>query len=288
MDLRTENNTIIFGKYPQGSKSEIKPLEWDILDEKDGKLLVISHDILALNVFDKKTNNYKDSSIRKWLDFFYNEAFDAVEHMKIVRTDVDNSAKSTTYDTNPYTCENTKDNIFILSYEEVKKYMPTKESRYCVATENAKDGITGGMSWWLRSPYFEGDDAALGVYTGDGKVSIYYVDDSMVGIRPAMWVKDELEFYKVQEKRNGQLICVCCKETFSCARYNMSEKQWVYGNMYLQNIINGFDPDETDPDWSFHSLPEEAIFISKEEAEKLICSSIDEGEIKTILKNNNK
>ena len=65
-------------------------------------------------------NNYEYSTIRKWLnETFYNTAFDALQKAMIVTTTVDNSTASTLDSTNKYTCNDTKDNIFLLSYKEV-------------------------------------------------------------------------------------------------------------------------------------------------------------------------
>lgn len=129
-------------------------IEWNILEEKDGKALIISDQILDCqpffipsiemynsyknqNISLHKTylnetihnggygysNNYELSSIRMWLnDDFYNLAFNDIEKKIVETTIVDNSAKSTGIEDTIYACNDTNDKVFLLSVEEVIKY----------------------------------------------------------------------------------------------------------------------------------------------------------------------
>lgn len=184
-----------------------EPIEWDVLEEKDGKKLIITNLILdsqdycsskqeekyAHNDGIGYTNNYELSSIRKWLcDTFYNTAFSASEKETIDITLVDNSVSSTEKESNAYVCNNTMDKIFLLSCFEATSYYANWEERQTKGTDYAKaqglfvDNSSKNSMWWLRSPYYS--DPTQVYQVNRGRYSTAYVDDTKCGIRPACWV----------------------------------------------------------------------------------------------------
>lgn len=100
---------IKFGKWND------KPIEWEILKENDFEILVISRDAIDRRIFDRSSSgsNWSKSNLRKFLEEeFYNKAFSVEEKKKIINTkleDVDNS----------------KDNVFVLSENEVRNLLAT-------------------------------------------------------------------------------------------------------------------------------------------------------------------
>lgn len=90
----------------------------------------MSEKFLDLVEYDDNSNNYKNSSIRKWLNGgFLNKAFS--DDSLIATTEVNNSTASTCQNTNPYVCENTNDKIFLLSRQDMlnEDYFTDKDSR---------------------------------------------------------------------------------------------------------------------------------------------------------------
>ena len=183
-----------------------EPIEWDILEQKDGKTLLLSDLIIDGNVFNPVggseeflhngkigyANNYELSFIRKWLnEDFYNTAFNDAEKAKIQTTSVDNSLKSTTDKNNTYICDDTSDKVFILSRDEAKydnnpKYFDCATERYTVATDYAKaQGLNQGTfyrySWHLRSP-------SNSIPSSNWRTEHGTNVDQADGIRPAIWV----------------------------------------------------------------------------------------------------
>lgn len=101
-------------------------------------------------------NNYQYSDIRGWLNTdFYNTAFSSTEQSNITTTEVDNSVASTGDASNSYTCDNTNDKLFLLSYSEATNtsYFIDNDERRASATAYA---YCQGYSWyyWLRSPIY--------------------------------------------------------------------------------------------------------------------------------------
>jgi hypothetical protein len=193
------------------------PIEWDILSESDGKVLIIANLILDSQDYypssDKSSfshngetgyaNNYKLSAIRKFLkENFYNTAFNDLQKALIAYTDVDNSVTSTGQSSNSYVCDNCFfEKMFLLSYKEATTYYTSTYARQAEGTDYAEcqglsvfrttgynASISDGYSkWWLRSPSGNYAIKALGVGTA-GDSSNYNVDSTEIGVRPACYL----------------------------------------------------------------------------------------------------
>ncbi|MCR5491447.1 MAG: DUF6273 domain-containing protein [Bacilli bacterium] len=186
------------GNYvPKTFWFKYEPIKWVVLDTKEtGEKLLNATIGLDAQDFHHTAkngdNNYANSFIRGWMNNdFYNAAFTAEDQAKVLTTEVDNSKSSTSdfdIELTDYGCENTNDKVFLLSFQELMKYMPTNDSRVRYCSEYAKcqgafaDGmisdsdlyeeakstdesaeeeseeeeedvtIVGATEWWLRSP----------------------------------------------------------------------------------------------------------------------------------------
>ncbi|MGN0768516.1 MAG: DUF6273 domain-containing protein, partial [Christensenellales bacterium] len=164
--------------------------------------------------FDESFNNdYKESSIRKWLnETFYNAAFNSTQKSKIQTTTVDNGAASTNPNNNStqwnggangFVCANTSDKIFLLSEKEVTNASYCFSSDYGICDTARKKRTTdyaqsqgawttesdGTGWWWLRSPHYSDGVSAYRVsregYAFDG-IAVYGTDS---GVVPALRIK---------------------------------------------------------------------------------------------------
>ena len=84
--------SITFGSYPQQSDSK-EPIEWLILQEKDGQMLLVSRYCLTSLPWHnhKAAVTWDVSDIRRWLNGeFLETAFSKTEQSAIVRTHLDN------------------------------------------------------------------------------------------------------------------------------------------------------------------------------------------------------
>ena len=205
----SDNSSVIDG-YTYYFK--VEPIRWRILSESDGNAFILCDSIIANHYYhhtrssttiDGQTvyaNNYKYSDIRAWLnDEFYNTAFGDLQQALIQTTEVDNSAQSAGYSSNPYACENTFDKVFLLSYREVTNSAYGFASDYATY-DTARQMITSDFSratgayitpdsshygnawWWLRSPY---DSGARGV-DFFGYTNIYCHVRNDYGVVPAL------------------------------------------------------------------------------------------------------
>ena len=184
-------------------------IEWDILEKEDNQVLIISNLIIdSQNYYLNKSttvtehnggtgysNNYELSCVRIWLnDVFYNTAFNDLQKTLINETNVDNSASTTKSDNNFYECENTNDNIFLLSYQEVVYYGndTDRQAKYTDYSEIQGLKKTGSYGWWwTRSPEPKTSNSypySVSAIDPNGSLDFNNVTGADTGIRPVCWI----------------------------------------------------------------------------------------------------
>ncbi len=204
-DLYNVGDYITFGKYDLDGKKQngTEPIEWLVIDKKDGQVLVISKDILFTNRFTNESHDkdqWDNSEIRKIMNVdFYDEAFNEDEKNMINTTNVLPGK-------NPYYGIDagmpTDDKLFLLSVDEITKYLPSEESRKCSISELATQTIYGFPSYWCtRTP--GRSDGSIVVLGSDGVIEYDgFYKPNYFGIRPAMWINSEL--LKEYAPKSGQ------------------------------------------------------------------------------------
>jgi uncharacterized repeat protein (TIGR02543 family) len=196
-------SNIYFGTYKQSSDGNngynIDPIKWRVLENNASskQLFLLSDQALDTLHYhtDYEAVTWATSTIRSWLNgTFYKSAFTGAEQEMIKSTNVTADANPN-YNTDPG--NDTTDNVFLLSINEVIKYFTSDEARKCVPTDYAiaqgaytNDSYTvDGKAtcwWWLRSPGHYGDYAAS--VDCDGGVRYYgdLVDLDYLCVRPAL------------------------------------------------------------------------------------------------------
>lgn len=199
-DVNEEKNNmskrvITFGQW------DGKPIQWLVLEEDGFKELVVSQYPLFTHRFNEKTsdgNQWKTSSLRNYLNStFWETAFSAEEKKKVVNCMLEHP-------------DHTKDNVFVLSAEEVITLL-TKEERVfgngkchgvsrgmlgstsyfksgsCSTcfTEGYKNGY--GICCWLRSPDIN-DATRTYKINNSGNINFSNINNSYY-IRPALYLK---------------------------------------------------------------------------------------------------
>ena len=188
-----------FGNY----KGE--EISWIVLDYKDGTNLLLSEKILDVQEYDHdddsigREHSWRYCSLRKWLNNdFYAEAFSADEQAKIV--------KSIVYSANPNSKKRedlVKDNIFLLSNDEVSQYFSEDNQRIAKPSSYVNDKFQQDADyyrWWLSTQvsydYFayvehDGSVAKFGARADRSKIKYgnYPARVWCYGVRPAIRVK---------------------------------------------------------------------------------------------------
>ena len=203
---------ITFGAYPQKAEgTDTTPIEWLVLDVRDGKALLLSKYGLEAKPYneEKVDITWERCTLRAWLNGeFFNKAFNTKERAAVRVTKVDNS-DAQGFSSNIWPNErtggnDTQDLVFLLSYAEANHYLGvTYHDRDNLLSRVAPTAYLTGqgyfawsayltaeglptMWWWLRSPGRAQHYAA--VVSHDGSLN-----DARVGItggivRPALWL----------------------------------------------------------------------------------------------------
>ncbi len=159
---------IVFGTYNS------KEITWVVLDQKDGKLLILAENNIRSIQFntDGRTTSWTSSTLRAWMnDDFYTAAFTGDEKSQIVSSSL---STTYTYESGSVTTLRSTDKVFALSVEEFEQYVSP-----------GKLNLQGG-NWWLRT-----DSNAFRVYDPDIASGLELWGnnaDSSSGARPAMWI----------------------------------------------------------------------------------------------------
>ncbi len=172
-------------------------IEWQVLDLRDGAAFVVSTRVLDCALFnetpDRNAGGWAQSDIRAWLNGeFFNGAFTAQEKGAILRAAISTEANAQ-YGTPGG--EDTEDDVFLLSAEELEECLPTPERRAAkpLAGDPDPDAPLGAAGYyWLRTPGVIGDFAMYVDELGHIRyLGAYKTGPEAFGVCPAMMVDAE-------------------------------------------------------------------------------------------------
>ena len=215
---KTIGSIVTFGHYEQDNNidNSAEEIEWIVLDYDEA-----NHRALLLSKYglDAKPYNiewaditWEECTLRVWLNMdFLQAAFSTEEQSAILTTDVDNS--SVQGYSRYYTSggNNTRDQIFLLSFAEANRYLgvtdddsintesrvaPTayavSQGAYISDIDLTADGEPAGW-WWLRSPGFFQYTAAD--VLSDGSLNNCLADYGYGVARPAFWLDLDADIF---------------------------------------------------------------------------------------------
>lgn len=212
-NLKFDNGTVIVDGNTYWF--ECKPITWKILSNNNGEYYLFASNILDTVTYysvneereiDGQTiypNNYMHSDIRVWLNgTFFDSAF-ALDNSCILQSTVDNSGATTIVYGNQYVCDNTFDNVFLPSYQDLANTnygFSDNSSRMCKPSDYAKatgaltsynSSTLGNGMYTSRSPHNTGSYAVSCI--GDtGNLSGYVnITNEYNGARPAIILRME-------------------------------------------------------------------------------------------------
>jgi hypothetical protein len=183
-------------------------VEWTVLDVSGGKALVVSRDIVELRPYNEPAPDitWAVSDVRKWLNSDFFEGLTADTRERIALTELVNDGNPE-YDVDGG--EDTEDKIFLLSYDEVSRYMADSAAMKsqtivdtaildAVSEEIGRDqgyvqeleADYGSWYWWTRTPGSDASRAATYEILGNGYLSAHGAAMSYTyyGVRPAFWL----------------------------------------------------------------------------------------------------
>ena len=188
-------------KYHKTEKDYFKyePIKWRVLQSENGEAFLLSDVILDKQLYNEndKYVTWEKSSLRAWLNKkFIKRAFIDEEREKINITEIVNQ------DNPVYGTEggnNTFDKIFLLSLSEVSEQQDGEkygflddEIRACGKSDFSKTGSW----WWLRSPGYASDSAAVvssrGWVARSGRDVYYFYDGGASHFAPESFLPPPL------------------------------------------------------------------------------------------------
>ena len=203
---------VTFGAYPQtASGTDKTPIEWLVLDRIGSSVLLLSRYGLDTQPYHETDASvtWETCTLRKWLNSaFLETAFTPNEWRAINVTRVDNSKQQGDSGWDGVDAAATYDEVFLLSYAEANRYLGVRYENTenlaarAAPTDFAKQRDVGfstacltaageyASGWWLRSPGYTTEEAAL-VWI-DGSLWGIPVGNDCFCVRPAIWVDTEL------------------------------------------------------------------------------------------------
>lgn len=158
--LKPENavpkKTVLFGRYFQKNNS-MDPIEWIVLEERDGTALLLSKFALHTSGYwlgefgdaykeNGKNLIWENSALRKWMNRDFCRMIFTEEERRLLLNNPIVSHPETDYHLH-------RNRMFLLSEEEVWRYLPTKKERQACATAFASFGgaaqYNGNCCWWI-------------------------------------------------------------------------------------------------------------------------------------------
>ena len=185
---------VSFGKYEQDNNisNGKENAEWLVLDKQENKMFLISKYVLDQQPYNMTYTDvtWETCSLRQWLNnTFINNAFSSEEQEKIVETKV-TADKNPSFNTN--SGNSTQDKVFLISINELHKYLVDSEMLMGVPTEYAAaqglDVHKNACAYGLRTPGKIQSYVALVDRGGNLDESGKGVLLNFEGVRPAFWI----------------------------------------------------------------------------------------------------
>ena len=177
-----------------------EPIEWIVLDVQNGKSLLLSKYALDNRPYHEGYTydlSWEKSNIRQWLnDDFYASVFEKKEQQEIILSELENYSVNRNSNTETTIRQGkTKDKVFLLSSDEIKRYLPNREDRECDPTEYViehkghLDPRNSKCWWWARENTVSSPAKTISAsyITGGGEKTWRDVT-SLNTVRPAIWV----------------------------------------------------------------------------------------------------
>ncbi|MBQ7306926.1 MAG: TIR domain-containing protein [Clostridia bacterium] len=184
--LNSYGDTILFGNFVQDNEKP-EPITWRIIEKNGNKMTIVSDKILFASKFDDKTNEFKNSYIKKWLNNdFYNTAF--TDEQKVYIEEVSD--------------ENGKNKVNLLSvqnYEKQFEYDKHKEQ-----TKYALDNGAKYCEYWLNvASNSNTQTKKVECVDKDGKFVSNYVDSVYLGVVPVLTISYTLTNEEINKRKKS-------------------------------------------------------------------------------------
>ena len=187
-------SSILTGEIDSSLGIKNNAIKWRYVSEdSEGNIQFVSEYLFGISSYGDN-NTYSSSKIYSLLNNTYlNEIWSDSSYQPLT-INVDNSASTTSNSSNSYTCSNTNDKLYLLSYQDYLKaeygFGNYKNQSKLLIGLPGDAFYTSGIPYyyWTRSPHYSGADK-VSTIGADGTSGYYdYVSRSW-GVRPACTMK---------------------------------------------------------------------------------------------------
>ncbi len=291
---------ICFGTYPQ-EKDKDQPIEWIVLNvDQDKQLYLLSMNVLEVRQYDSQGKDivtWQDSELRTFLNNdFYNKAFNEEEKAAIAPAELVN-------DKNDHGLpggENTTDNVFVPSTDEILEYVPLDDwdeemgkgrssflqtsisdhAHYYKDPKTKKKEQYSPIAWeifWLRLPKGEANEiSVVGMGSMCPVANMYIEADSYQGVRPAIKVKPS-KLTLVHNDKYDRWKASYEKNMASKKKREAYEQSQLYASAceYYENALKEIAPDvdfdySLEPWFKYNDMDEEEFNVTIDSKEKAL------------------
>ncbi len=185
--------TMRFGTFRQSRSGSPEPIEWLVVRQESGMILLLSCRGLETASFHSRDEavDWEHCDLRRWLNSsFLTAAFSPGERARIRHSVLQNPGNR---EKGIPGGSVTEDQIFCLSLEEIRDLGLKNAQRICQGTDLAvsrgcRVGVSGGSFWWLRSPGGLENKAAGVSENGAVSPGGNAVSYPFALVRPALWI----------------------------------------------------------------------------------------------------
>jgi hypothetical protein len=168
-----------------GERLEFGGIQWIVLDIRGNEVLALSEEIIEIRPYHQEylAVSWEDCDLREYLNGTFYNSFDMQDKARIIQTTVKNTQ---TFNDRTDVENDTLDYFFLLSSEEVKKYLDDAQRKVFDMGSTTHYGY-----WWLRKPGVD-DDADVIRPSGSQsyeRVNTTSQDEGGMGVRPALWLR---------------------------------------------------------------------------------------------------
>ena len=253
--FKTVGAIVEFGTYPQitYSGTDNTPIEWQVLDVKGDRVLLLSkYGLDAVPYNNKKENvTWESCSLRSWLNNdFINKAFSSAEKKALQMTQLDNRKCHLLYHPEISGGNNTQDYVFLLSLDELGGYfnlgqklsdiiysedrrMYVSPTAYAImhgaefndSSKRERDGVLAG-AFWVRCPSYNNLVDIVCRYVGGTND---FVTSTSNVVRPACWVDTSSEVFSEYEDITANDRNTNMQNTFNSEKKISGWKSMFFG-----------------------------------------------------------
>lgn len=193
-------DVLILGRYPQTEQENVLPIEWQVLDVEEDRVLVLSRYVLDAMPFHEEAVpvRWENCTLRSWLNSAFMDAAFSPEEQEAICAPETNEDPMGDFFWEMFGMETVtsaiEDRVFLLCCSDISQYYPELEGNtlFCPGASARFTPYAAQKQpepcWWLRSSMARFAMAHIVSPADSVGMSVISADNAQ-GVRPAMWLR---------------------------------------------------------------------------------------------------